>query len=63
MSIRIFLNLSYLDKVFLNVMVNKKGILRVSIFIMEIRRQIFDEIGLISLADISINKFIVKSSK
>ncbi len=49
-----------LDEAYLDVTVNKKGNPSATLIAQEIRRRIFDEIGLTASAGISINKFIAK---
>ena len=49
-----------LDEAYLDVTENKKGNLSASLIAVEIRKRIYDEIGLRASAGISINKFIAK---
>ncbi len=49
-----------LDEAYLDVTVNKKGNPSATLIAQEIRRRIFDELGLAASAGISINKFIAK---
>lgn len=49
-----------LDEAYLDVTVNKKGNPSATLIAQEIRQRIFDEIGLVASAGISINKFIAK---
>jgi DNA polymerase-4 len=49
-----------LDEAYLDVTVNKKGNPSASLIAKEIRQRIFDEVGLVASAGISINKFIAK---
>ncbi|ADV48586.1 DNA polymerase IV [Cellulophaga algicola DSM 14237] len=49
-----------LDEAYLDVTVNKKGNPSASLIAKEIRQRIFDELGLVASAGISINKFIAK---
>jgi len=49
-----------LDEAYLDVTINKKGNPSASLIAQEIRKRIFDEIGLTASAGISINKFIAK---
>ncbi|MBP2833155.1 DNA polymerase IV [Aquimarina sp. U1-2] len=49
-----------LDEAYLDVTKNKKGNPSATLIAQEIRRQIFDELGLTASAGISINKFIAK---
>ena len=49
-----------LDEAYLDVTINKKGNPSASLIAQEIRKRIFDEIGLAASAGISINKFIAK---
>tara|TARA_R110002051_G_scaffold234665_2_gene296149 strand:- start:1982 stop:3082 length:1101 start_codon:yes stop_codon:yes gene_type:complete len=49
-----------LDEAYLDVTINKKGNPSASLIAKEIRKRIFDEIGLAASAGISINKFIAK---
>jgi DNA polymerase-4 len=49
-----------LDEAYLDVTVNKKGNPSATLIAKEIRQRIFDEIGLVASAGISINKFIAK---
>lgn len=49
-----------LDEAYLDVTINKKGNPSASLLATEIRRRIFDEVGLTASAGISINKFIAK---
>ncbi len=49
-----------LDEAYLDVTVNKKGNPSATLIAQEIRKRIFDEIGLTASAGISINKFIAK---
>ena len=49
-----------LDEAYLDVTHNKKGNTSASLIAQEIRKQIFDEIGLTASAGISVNKFVAK---
>lgn len=49
-----------LDEAYLDVTVNKKGNPSASLIAQEIRKRIFDELGLTASAGISINKFVAK---
>ncbi|MHA7055725.1 DNA polymerase IV [Aquimarina sp. M1] len=49
-----------LDEAYLDVTQNKKGNPSASLIAQEIRKQIFDEVGLTASAGISINKFVAK---
>ncbi|MCM4166655.1 DNA polymerase IV [Arenibacter antarcticus] len=49
-----------LDEAYLDVTINKKGNPSASLIASEIRKRIFDEVGLTASAGISINKFIAK---
>ena len=49
-----------LDEAYLDVTVNKKGNPSASLIAQEIRKRIYDEIGLTASAGISINKFVAK---
>jgi len=49
-----------LDEAYLDVTVNKKGNPSATLIAQEIRKRIFDEVGLTASAGISINKFIAK---
>ena len=49
-----------LDEAYLDVTINKKGNPSASLIAQEIRKRIFDELGLVASAGISINKFIAK---
>ncbi|GEP49889.1 DNA polymerase IV 2 [Flavobacterium noncentrifugens] len=49
-----------LDEAYLDVTQNKKGNLSASLIAQEIRKRIFEEVGLTASAGISINKFIAK---
>lgn len=49
-----------LDEAYLDITQNKKGIPSATLIAQEIRKRIFDEVGLTASAGISINKFIAK---
>ena len=49
-----------LDEAYLDVTLNKKGIPSASLIAMEIRKRIFEEVGLTASAGISVNKFVAK---
>ncbi|TDE03994.1 DNA polymerase IV [Flavobacterium sandaracinum] len=49
-----------LDEAYLDVTVNKKGIPSATLLAQEIRKRIFDEVGLTASAGISVNKFVAK---
>jgi DNA polymerase-4 len=53
------LNLS-LDEAYLDVTQNKKGNPSATIIAQEIRKRIFEEVGLTASAGISVNKFVAK---
>jgi DNA polymerase-4 len=49
-----------LDEAYLDVTENKKGIPSATLIAQEIRKRIFDEVGLTASAGISVNKFVAK---